>query len=111
MATRRLATFTKTTRTPTGDNVQLTVPRITYRACLTPVRAFYLDLAHRAVEDPSRCGRWVAPCPVGEEEINRKKTKRRLTARTDARTRERLPVLPLVAGSVDEPRKTTRAFL
>ena len=32
------------------------VPRINYRECLTPVRAFYLDLAHWAVEDPARWG-------------------------------------------------------
>jgi len=108
---RRLATFTKTTRTTTGQKVQVTVPRINYRECLTPVRAFYLDLAHWAVEDPSRWGPWVAPCPVGEEEINRKKAKRRLKARMDARTRERLPVLPVVVRSVDERRKQSRTLL
>ncbi len=108
---RRLATFTKTTRTSTGQKVQLIVPRINYRECLTPVRAFYLDLAHWAVEDPSRWGPWVAPCPIGEEEINRKKTKRRLKARMDARTRERLPVLPVVVRSVDERRNRARTLL
>jgi integrase len=108
---RRLATFTKSTRTSTGERVQVTVDRINYRECLTPVRAFYLDLAHWAVEDPSRWGPWVAPCPVGEEEINRKKTKRRLKARMDARTRERLPVLPVVVRSVDERRKNARTLL
>jgi integrase len=108
---RRLATFSKTTRTPTGERVHVTVPRINYRECLTPVRAFYLDLAHWAVEDPSRWGPWVAPSPVGEEEINRKKAKRHLKARMDARTRERLPVLPVVARSVDERRRSTRMLL
>lgn len=57
---RRLTTFTKTTRTSTGEKVQVTVPRINYRECLTLVRAFYLDLAHWAVEDPNRWGPWVA---------------------------------------------------
>lgn len=108
---RRLTTFTKTTRTATGEKVQVTVARINYRECLTPVRAFYLDLAHWAVDEPSRWGPWVAPCPVGEEEINRKKAKRRLKARMDARTRERLPVLPVVARSVEERRRQTRALL
>jgi hypothetical protein len=108
---RRLATFTKTTRTSTGEKVQVTVPRINYRECLTPVRAFYLDLAHWAVEEPSRWGPWVAPSPVGEEEINRKKAKRRLKARMDARTRERLPVLPVVVRSVDERRRQTGTLL
>jgi integrase len=108
---RRLTTFTKTTRTSTGEKARVTVARINYRECLTPVRAFYLDLAHWAVEDPSRWGPWVAPCPIGEEEIDRKKAKRRLKARMDARTRERLPVLPVVARSVDERRKQTRMLL
>ena len=108
---RRLKTFTKTTRMSTGENVQVTVARINYRECLTPVRAFYLDLAHWAVEDPGRWGPWVAPCPVGAEEINRKKAKGRLKARMDARTRERLPVLPVVARSVNERRKHTRTLL
>lgn len=108
---RRLTTFTKTTTTSSGEKVQVTVPRINYRECLTPVRAFYLDLAHWAVEDPSRWGPWVAPSPVGEEEINRKKAKRRLKARMDARTRERLPVLPVVVRTVDERRRQTRALL
>ena len=36
-------------------------PRISYRECLTPVRAFYLDLAHWAVEDPARWGRGSRP--------------------------------------------------
>ena len=44
--------------------------RISHRECLTPVRAFYLDLAQWAVEDPARWAPWVAPCPVGAEEIN-----------------------------------------
>jgi integrase len=108
---RRLRTITKTKTTPTGEKVQVTVDRVNYRECLTPVRAFYLDLAHWAVEDPGRWGPWVAPCPVGDEEINRRKAKRHLKARMDARTRERLPVLPVLVRSVDERRKTTRALL
>lgn len=106
---RRLQTLSKTTTTATGEKVELTVARINYRECLTPVRAFYLDLAHWAVDDPSRWGVWVAPCPVGEEEINRKKAKRRLKSRMDARTRERLPVLPVVVRSVDQRRKAAHA--
>jgi integrase len=107
----RLRTITKTVTTPTGEKAQVTVERINYRECLTPVRAFYLDLAHWAVEDPGRWGMWVTPCPIGEEEINRKKAKRRLKARMDARTRERLPVLPVVVRSVFERRTTAEALL
>lgn len=108
---RRLQTTLKTTTTAAGDKVTVAVPRINYRECLTPVRSFYLDLAHWAVDDPARWGPWVAPSPVGEEETNRKKAKRRLKARMDARTRERLPVLPVVVHSVDDRRQGSAALL
>lgn len=108
---RRLRTITKTITTPTGEKTPVSVDRINYRECLTPVRGFYLDLAHWAVEDPGRWGTWVAPCPIGEEEINRKKAKRRLKSRMDARTRERLPVLPVLVRSVAERRQTAGALL
>ncbi len=107
----RLRTFTKTVTSPTGEKAQVAVERINYRECLTPVRAFYLDLAHWAVEDPGRWAIWVTPCPIGEEEINRKKSKRLLKSRMDARTRERLPVLPVVVRSVLDRRTTAEALL
>jgi len=100
---RRLRTLPRTT-TSAGQATTETVERINYRECLTPVRAFYLDLAHWAVEEPGRWARWVAPCPVGAEEVNRKKANRRRKARMDARTRDRLPVLPVLARSVAEHR-------
>jgi integrase len=107
---RRLRTTTKTTKTAAGT-ARVEVPRINYRECLTPVRAFYLDLAHWAAEDPGRWGPWVAPCPIGEEEINRRKAKRHLKSRMDARTRERLPALPIVVAGVEAHRKASRALL
>jgi hypothetical protein len=108
---RRLRTTTKTVIASTGEKTKVRVERISYRECLTPVRAFYLDLAHWAVEDPGRWGIWVAPCPVGEEELNRNKAKRQLKSRMDARTRERLPVLPVVVRSVAERRQAAGALL
>jgi integrase len=108
---QRLRTVTRTTRTADGRVTEVTVPRVSYRECLTPVRAFYLDLACWAVEDPARWGPWVVPCPVGSEEIDRRKDKRRRKARMDARTRERLPVLPVLAATVDRRRKETAALL
>jgi hypothetical protein len=102
---QRLRTKTAIVRTATGEKTEIEVPRISYRQSLTPVRAFYLDLAHWAVEDPARWGQWVAPCPVGEEEINRRKAKRQLKSRMDARTRERLPVLPVLVATVDRRRR------
>jgi hypothetical protein len=64
---RRLRTMPRTTTSTCGQTAIETVERINYRECLTPVRAFYLDLAHWAVEEPGRWARWVAPCPVGAE--------------------------------------------
>ena len=107
----RLRTMTSITTDTTGRQVEESVTRINYRECLTPVRAFYLDLAHWAVEDPARWAYWVVPCPVGAEEINRRKSKRHRKARMDARTRERLPVLPALVRSVDQRRKATRELL
>jgi integrase len=108
---QRLRTRSKTVVTDTGEKKVITVERIGYRQCLTPVRAFYLDLAQWAIEEPARWGRWVAPCPVGEEEINQRKAARRRKARMDARTRERLPVLPVLVRTVDQRRKTAAALL
>jgi len=108
---RRLRTMPKSTTTGTGERVDVAIERINYRECLTPVRSFYLDLAHWAVEDPGRWSPWVAPCPVGAEEINRKKAKRRRKSRMDARTRERLPVLPIVVRSIERQRRLATALL
>jgi hypothetical protein len=72
--------------------------RICHREFLTPVRAFYLDLAQWAVDDPGRWGPWVAPCPVGRADTIQGKVQRHRKSRMDARTRERLPVLPVPAG-------------
>jgi integrase len=107
---QRLRTVTRTVRGSGGKPAEVSVPRVNYRECLTPVRAFYLDLAHWAVDDPARWGPWVAPCPVGSEEISRRKDKRRRKSRMDARTRERLPVLPVLARTVAQ-RRTQAAEL
>jgi integrase len=108
---QRLRTITKTVRGPGGKPAEVSVPRVNYRECLTPVRAFYLDLVHWAVEDPARWGQWVAPCPVGSEEISRRKDKRRRKSRMDARTRERLPVLPVLAATVARRRAQSAELL
>ena len=108
---QRLRTITKTTRGADGKTVRTTAERVNYRKCLTPVRALYLDLACWAVEDPARWGPWVVPCPVGAEEVNQRKDKRRRKSRMDARTRERLPVLPVLVRDLDERRKTAAALL
>jgi hypothetical protein len=108
---QRLRTMPKTVTGPDGVKSVIDVERINYRECLTPVRAFYLDLACWAVEDPARWARWVVPCPVGAEEINRRKAKRARKSRIDARTRERLPVLPALVASVAQHHKDAAALL
>ena len=100
-----------TVRGAEGEKTTIEAPRTNYRESLTPIRALYLDLAHWAVDDPARWARWVAPCPIGEEEINRRKAKRRLKSRMDARTRERLPVLPTLRASLDRRRRETAELL
>lgn len=107
---QRLRTMPATI-TVDGRPVHTHVPRLNFRECLTPVRAFYLDLAHWAVEDPARWGPWVAPCPIGTEEINRRKDLRQRKSRMDTRTRERLPVLPVLVRTVDQRRRDAADLL
>ena len=107
----RLRTVTKIIRDPDGNRRRVDTLRINYRECLTPVRAFYLDLAHWAVEDPARWAAWVAPSPVGAEEVDRRKDKRRRKSRMDSRTRDRLPVLPVLVKTVNQRRISAAAAL
>ena len=99
----------KTITAAAGGKTVIEAERISYRQGLTIVRAFYLDLSQWAVEDPGRWAQWVAPCPVSQEEISLHKFARRCKARMDARTRERLPVLPVLVRTVDERRKAAAA--
>lgn len=73
--------------------------------CLTAVRAFYLDIAHWALEDPARWARWVVPCPIRHEETSHAKERQHRKSRMDQRTRERMPLLPVLVAAVDCERK------
>lgn len=53
----------------------------------------------------------MAPCPVGSEEVSRRKDMRRRKSRMDARTREQLPVLPVLAATVAERRRQAAELL
>jgi hypothetical protein len=75
------------------------------------IRGFYLDLAQWALDDPARWGPWAVPCPVRSSNIQYKKQKSRTKAPMDARTRERLPVMPALAASVDRERRDAAARL
>lgn len=93
---------TKTIRTSVdGQPSVRTAPRINATDHLMTVRAFYLDLSQWAAEDPSRWGPWVAPCPIRDTDVAAQKKKRtHRKSRMDQRTRERLPVMPVLVNTV-----------
>lgn len=94
-----------------GEATGISVERLSYLDVLAAVRAFYLDVAEWALEDPARWAQWVAPCPISSEELTRRKAVRRRKARMDARTRDRLPVLPVLVRTVEEWRRHSTALL
>jgi Site-specific recombinase XerD len=108
---QRLRVKTTVTTTEAGGPVHTDAPRLTCRHTLAAVRAFYLDLAQWALEDPARWAPWVAPCPVTKADINHRKERRHRKSRMDARTRERLPVLPMLLSFVDQRRKDAEQLL
>lgn len=100
------------TRRVTGADGQITEisePRAAGPGHLAMVRAFYLDIAQWAMEDPSRWGPWSAPCPIRSEDLARQKTIRARKSRMDQRTRERLPVLPVLLAHLNRVRIETAA--
>ncbi|WP_447035887.1 tyrosine-type recombinase/integrase [Streptomyces sp. DSM 118878] len=108
---QRIRTKDKTVTDPDGRRTSTKVERLNHRDTLIQVRAFYLDIAQWALEDPGRWGPWVAPSPVRADELENRKHQRRRKARMDARTRERLPVLPVLVRSVDQRRRDADAVL
>jgi hypothetical protein len=107
---RRLRTKT-TTMIRDDERVEVESERLGYLDTLATVRAFYLDLAEWGLDDPVRWGVWVAPCPINQEDLVRRKSVRRRKARMDSRTRERLPVLPALVEAVDRWRRESRQLL
>ena len=99
-----LATKKRTITTPDGRRVELTSPRLNATDELLRVRAFYLDIAQWAVEEPARWGPWAVPCPISDAEIGRTKMRQHRKSRMDQRTRERLPVLPVLVRTANERR-------
>jgi hypothetical protein len=98
---------TKTTRTKTADGAITDIPAARVNAIdhMIMVRAFYLDITQWAVDDPSRWGPWVAPCPIRDADIARQhKTRSHRKSRMDQRTRQRMPILPVLVSTVDAAR-------
>ena len=96
---------------PAGQVTQTLVPRHDGMNTLAMVRAFYLDIAQWAAEDPARWGPWAVPCPIRDEEMSRKKERSHRKSRMDQRTRERLPVLPVLVAAVSAARSKTAEVL
>jgi integrase len=107
---RRLRTKT-TTVIRDGERVEIESERFGYLDTLAAVRAFYLDLGEWGLDDPVQWGVWVAPCPISQEDLVRRKFVRRRKARMDSRTRERLPVLPVLVEAADRWRRESRLLL
>ena len=108
---QRLRTRTTTTTAVTGERTMAVVERLSYLDTLASVRGFYLDLAEWALHDPARWGTWVAPCPVTPGEVQRRKHLRRRKARMDARTRDRLTILPALVRTAAQWRDDSQALL
>ncbi len=64
-----------------------------------------------SVEDPARWGPWVAPCPISGVEVQKAKERRHRKARMDQRTRERLPVLPVLVRTANDRRLAAARLL
>jgi len=107
---QRMRTKQITITTGAGKTV-VEAERICHREFLTPVRAFYLDLAQWAVDDPARWAQWAVPCPVGRAETIQGKVQRHRKSRMDTRTRERLPVLPALVRSTAQQHADAQALL
>jgi integrase len=108
---QRVTVKTARTAGPGGQVTQTLVPRHDGMNTLAMVRAFYLDIAQWAAGDPARWGPWAAPCPIRDEEMSRKKERSHRKSRMDQRTRERLPILPVLAAAVGAARSMTAEVL
>jgi hypothetical protein len=108
---QRVMTKTKTTTTAGGGQHSQVSARLDGRSVMTAVRAFYLDIAEWADDDPARWAPWAVRCPVNASDVSHKKDRSQRKSRMDQRTRERLPVLPTLTGWVHSERANTAAVL
>ncbi|MEZ0095258.1 hypothetical protein [Streptacidiphilus sp. EB129] len=108
---QRLQTKESTSTDTAGQSVTRVSVRESARSVLITVRAFYLDLAQWAAEDPGRWAPWAVSSPITAAETNRRKERGRQKSRSDQRTRERLPVLPVLVKVADQRRHETATLL
>ncbi|MFI6494363.1 tyrosine-type recombinase/integrase [Streptomyces sp. NPDC050564] len=107
----RIAVKTVKHRMPNGTVATTTEPRIGALMIRMAVRGFYLDIAEWALDEPERWGPWAAPTPVTEDDCSAKQAAQEVRARSDARTRERLPVLPALVQASARRLKEARERL
>ena len=108
---QRLQTKTVRVREAGGQVTETVAPRVAVASCLITVRGFYLDMAQWAVTDPARWGPRAVPSPVAESDIQARKANAETKSRMDQRTRERLPVVPALAGAALRARDDTAQLL
>jgi len=101
---QRVATKTTHSKAADGSLIEVSRPRHSATNVLTAVRAFYLDIAQAATDDPARWGPWAVPCPIKAGEVAHRKEAAARKSRMDQRTRERLPVLPILTAAVETQR-------
>jgi Phage integrase family len=109
---QRITTKTTRSRSAGGEVTEANASRVNAFDHLVTVRAFYLDLAQWAADDPARWGPWAAPCPVRDTDIaQRGKARTHRKSRMDQRTRERIPILPALLAKVDADRQAAAGRL
>ncbi|MFD5597513.1 tyrosine-type recombinase/integrase [Streptomyces griseorubiginosus] len=107
----RLRTRVQRRRHPDGSIEETVVERADRVMIFIAVRAFYMDIARWASEEPARWGPWAAPCPIKVAETADRKRVARTKARMDQRTRERLPVLETFARAAADHHRQATAHL
>ena len=71
---QRVMTKTRTTAAADGGPpTQVVSARLDGRSVMTAVRAFYLDIAEWADDDPARWAPWAVRCPVSATDVSHKK--------------------------------------
>jgi hypothetical protein len=106
-----LQTIKRSVTGPDRKKTVVTRPRINTKEELIRIRALYLDISQWAMEEPERWAQWAVPSPVSDAEINWAKERRRRKARMDQRTRERLPVLPVLARTAADRKNAAARHL
>ena len=87
-------------------------PRKHIQALLLAVRSFYLDLQSWSIAEPERWAHWAVPCPIRDTEFRgHNGRRRRVSERMADRTRQRQPLLPILAEYVEQRHRDLRELL